>query len=94
MITALQSRHIPVFLAGIYANPTLGPDFGKAFNAIYPDLAKQHAIPLYPFFLDGVVGQPAMQLSDGLHPNAAGVAVMVSKILPSIERWLKSLPQA
>ena len=91
MISALRTRRIAVFLAGMYATPTLGPEFGKAFNAIYPDLAKRHAIPLYPFFLDGVVGQASMQLADGIHPNAAGVATMVNRILPSVEAWLKDL---
>ena len=90
MIAALQKRKIAVFLAGMYANPTLG---GKSFNAIYPELAAKYGIPLYPFFLTGVAGQRQLQLSDGLHPNAAGVDVMVRGILPAIETWLKTLPR-
>ena len=81
-----------MFLAGIYANPTLGADFGKAFDAIHADLAKTYGVPLYPFFLDGVAGQPQLQLQDGMHPNADGVAVTVRGILPAIEAWLKTLP--
>lgn len=93
MLAALNKRHIAVFLAGMYASPTMGTEFVGAFNAIYPELAKQYGTPLYPFFLNGVVGQPNLQLQDGMHPNAAGVAKIVSGILPSIEQWLKTLPQ-
>lgn len=91
MIAALQKRRISVFLAGMYATPTLGATYVDAFNAIYPDLAKAHDLPLYPFFLDGVLGQAKLQLEDGLHPNAAGVDTMVRGILPRIEAWLKTL---
>ena len=91
MITALNKRHIPVFLAGMYAVPTLGTDYIKAFNAIFPDLAKEHGLPFYPFFLDGIVGQRDLHLSDGMHPNAAGVEIVVHSIQPAIEAWLKSL---
>lgn len=93
MITALQKRRIAVFLAGMYATPTLGATYVNAFNAIYPDLAKAHGLPLYPFFLDGVLGQAKLQLEDGLHPNAAGVDAMVHGILPRVEAWLRTLPQ-
>jgi len=48
-------------------------------------------VPLYPFFLDGVVGNPVLQLSDGMHPTAEGVDVMVAKILPSVEAFLGTL---
>lgn len=91
MIEKLQARHIKVFLAGMLASPTLGAEFGKSFNAIYPDLAKTYGVPLYPFFLEGVTGQAKLQLSDGLHPNAGGVGVMVRGILPSVETWLKAM---
>lgn len=91
MITAMKKRNIAVFLAGMFATPTLGATYVDAFNAIYPDLAKAHDLPLYPFFLDGVVGQAKLQLEDGLHPNAAGVETMVRGILPRVEAWLKTL---
>lgn len=92
MIQRLQARRIPVFLAGMLASPTLGDAYVRSFNAIYPDLARQYGLPLYPFFLNGVVGQAKLQLSDGAHPNAEGVDAMVRGILPSIEAWLKTLP--
>ena len=91
MIQKLQARKIAVFLAGMVASPTLGADYGRTFNAIYPDLAKAYSLPLYPFFLDGVAEDPQLKLNDGMHPNAGGVTLMVKGILPSIEAWLRGI---
>lgn len=89
MLAKLRQRRIKVLLAGMLAAPNLGADYGKRFNAIYPALARKHAVPLYPFFLDGVAGNRALQLADGMHPNKAGVAVMVRNILPSVRAALE-----
>ena len=67
------------------AAPNLGADYGQAFDAIYPDLAAKYGAPLYPFFLDGVAADPKLTQHDGLHPNAAGVGVIVGRILPKVE---------
>ena len=56
MIRTLQARHIRVLLVGMLAPPNMGVDYGKAFNPIYPDLAREFDLDLYPFFLDGVAG--------------------------------------
>lgn len=86
MIRRLQQKNITVVLAGMRAAPNLGPDYQAEFDAIFPDLAARYGIPLYAFFLDGVVGEPAYQLDDGMHPNAAGVQRMVDRALPLIEQ--------
>jgi acyl-CoA thioesterase-1 len=88
MIARLDGRGIDVLLAGMVAAPNLGPDYAEAFNPIYPELAKQYDLPLYPFFLDGVAAQASLQLEDGMHPNAAGVDRMVEGILPMVEAQL------
>lgn len=88
MITRLQQKDITVLLAGMLAAPNLGPDYQAAFDAIFPELAERHGIDLYPFFLDGVAGQPGYQLEDGMHPNAAGIDIMVSRALPTVEKLL------
>jgi len=88
IISRLQSQNVPVLLAGMLAPPNLGPDYQRQFNGLFPDLAKSHRIPLYPFFLDGVAAHPDLQLNDGMHPTAQGVAVMVRNILPSVLAWL------
>jgi acyl-CoA thioesterase-1 len=85
MVSRLTQRGIPVLLCGMLAPPNLGADYGRAFNAIYPDLAKTYDTLLYPFFLDGVVTDRKLNQGDGLHPTAAGVDVIVARILPQVE---------
>jgi len=91
IVERLKARGIPVMLAGMYASPNLGVDYGRAFNRIFPDIAKKHDLVLYPFFLDGVVGETSLNLPDGLHPTAKGIEVIVSRILPSVETFLARL---
>ncbi|WP_192181751.1 arylesterase [Mesorhizobium amorphae] len=86
MLAKLKQRKIAVLLAGMRAAPNLGADYQNAFDAIYPKLAAKYGVPLYPFFLDGVAGQPGLLLEDGLHPNAKGVEMMVERILPTVEK--------
>jgi acyl-CoA thioesterase I len=88
ILTRLAKRHIAVMLCGMKAAPNLGADYGKAFDGIYPDLSAKHGVLLYPFFLEGVAANPALIQSDGLHPNAAGVDVIVGRILPKIEELI------
>jgi acyl-CoA thioesterase-1 len=92
MILRLKERNIPVMLFGIPAWSNAGPEYGRKFNAIYPDLAKIYDVPLYPFFLDGVFGERELMLSDNIHPSATGVQEIVRRTLPSIEAFLRSLP--
>lgn len=89
IIVKLKQKDIPVLLAGMMAPPNLGPTYGKAFNAVFPALAKEHGILLYPFFLDGVAAQPSLNLSDGMHPNPSGIDIIVQRILPSVEALLE-----
>ncbi len=88
ILTRLQSRNIPVLFAGMYAPPNLGKEYGTEFRNVYEDLATRHDIDFYPFFLDGVAGLPDLNLNDGIHPNAAGIAVIVERILPAVQRML------
>jgi acyl-CoA thioesterase-1 len=84
-----RAAHLPTLLAGMRAAPNLGPEYAGQFSAIYPALAKAYDVPLYPFFLDGVAGDPKLNQPDGLHPTADGVEVIVQRILPSVEALLK-----
>jgi acyl-CoA thioesterase-1 len=88
IVQRLKARHIEVLLCGMLAAPNLGADFGRAFNSIYPDLAAANDVLLYPFFLDGIVSDPKLNLGDGLHPTADGVARIVDGILPKVEALL------
>jgi len=88
MLRRLQERKIPVLLCGMVAPPNMGAEYGRAFNGIYPDLAAQTGAILYPFFLTGVAADPKLNQRDGLHPTAAGVAVIVNRILPQVEELI------
>jgi len=83
-----RAAHLPTLIAGIRAAPNLGPEYDRAFDAIYPALAEAYHVSLYPFFLDGVAGDPKLNQPDGLHPNAEGVEVIVQRILPAVEGLL------
>jgi acyl-CoA thioesterase I len=83
-----KAADIPVLLTGMRAAPNLGSDYGRAFDAIYPELAQNSGAILYPFFLDGVAADPKLNQPDGLHPTAAGVALIVERILPAAEALL------
>ena len=85
IVTRLKARGLPVLLAGMLAPPNLGAEYGEAFNTIYADLAETHGLILYPFFLDGVAAERHLNLGDGIHPTAEGVAVIVERILPEVE---------
>jgi acyl-CoA thioesterase-1 len=82
---------VAILLCGMYAPRNMGADFTKAFDAIYPALAKEHGILLYPFFLEGVAGRPALNQADGIHPTAQGIAVIVENIYPSVLKLLKTV---
>jgi acyl-CoA thioesterase I len=91
ILQRLKERHIAVLLCGMRAAPNLGTDYAAAFEAIYPDLAGKYGVSLYPFFLDGVAADLGRLQRDGLHPNAAGVEVMVAAILPKVEQLIAQI---
>ena len=66
----------------------LGEEYGRAFDGMYPELAEKHKLILYPFFLDGVALNGSLNLGDGIHPNAKGVAEITRRILPAVEELI------
>lgn len=91
IITRLKARKIAVLLAGMAAPRNNGPEYIAAFDAIYPRLAAKHGVMLYPFFLDGIVGNPALNLADMIHPNPAGVRVITERMLPIAEAFISGI---
>ncbi|TZG26212.1 arylesterase [Sphingomonas montanisoli] len=83
-----KKRNIPVLIAGMRAAPNLGADYRRRFDSIFPDLAAKYRAPLYPFFLNGMIGNRGLHIGDNLHPNAKGVAVIVKGILPQVRAAL------
>jgi len=92
IITRLKARDIPVLLTGMYAPRNLGEAYYSRFDAIYPRLAQKHGLVLYPFFLDGVAGDRRLNQPDLLHPTAEGIGVIVQSILPTVRRFIATLP--
>jgi acyl-CoA thioesterase-1 len=88
-----HAARLPTLIAGMRAAPNLGAEYDREFSAIYPDLAKAHDAALYPFFLDGVAGDPKLNQPDGVHPTTEGVEVIVERIAPSVEETLKRVKQ-
>ena len=91
ILRELRQRKISVLLAGMLAPPNFGKTYGQEFKKIYLDLAREFNVPLYKFFLEGVAGKPALNQSDGIHPNKKGVVVIVERILPRVVSILKTL---
>lgn len=88
ILTRLKQENIPVLLAGMHAPPNFGRDYAEAFHAAYHSLAEKHDVVFYPFFLDGVATEPSLNQPDGIHPNEQGVAIIVERILPEVEKLL------
>jgi acyl-CoA thioesterase-1 len=90
ILVKLKAAHIAVLLCGMRAPRNLGPEYAAQFDAIYPRLAKQYGVLFYPFILDGVALNPKLNQADGIHPNPAGVRIIVDRILPDVLRLAKS----
>jgi len=75
------------------APPNYGTDYAARFNTIYPDLAREYDVPLYPFFLAGVAADRKLNQADGIHPTAEGVDIIVNNALPAVEAFLGSIHQ-
>jgi acyl-CoA thioesterase-1 len=88
ILSRLDERGIPVLVAGMRAAPNLGPEYRSGFDAMYERIAERHGALLYPFFLEGVAANTALNLPDGIHPTAEGVRVIVSGILPQTEELM------
>jgi acyl-CoA thioesterase-1 len=88
ILTKLQARHVKVLLAGMYAPRNLGQAYVGEFDTVYTRLAAKHGVALYPFFLDGVAGDAALNQADGMHPNAQGVDIIVARIGPQVQKLL------
>ncbi len=84
----LKRRNLAVLLTGMRAPPNLGPEYGREFADLFPRLARKHGVSLYPFFLDGVAAVPDLNQDDAIHPNAAGVGVIVERIVPYVRRLI------
>ena len=88
IIRVVQNKNIPILLTGMQTPSSYGHDYQSSFNSIYPQLAKEYEIFLYPFLLEGVALNPNLNQSDGKHPNEKGIALMSKKIAKKIKNIL------
>ncbi|HUO89973.1 MAG TPA: arylesterase [Rhizomicrobium sp.] len=91
VLAKLKAAHLPVLLIGMKAPRNLGPEYAAQFDPIYPKLAKAYGAILYPFMLDGVALNPRLNQADGIHPNPAGVKVIVDRILPYAQQLVREV---
>jgi len=89
ILARLTAEGLPVLLVGMQAPRNLGADYAEDFDDIFPQLAEEHKVLLYPFFLDGVALEPRLNQADGIHPNKDGVAVIVENIMPYVRQLLR-----
>jgi acyl-CoA thioesterase-1 len=89
ILDRLKAAHVKVLLTGMHAQHNLGPDYVQAFDAIYPRLARDTHVLFYPFILDGVALNPKLNQADGMHPNPAGVKIIVARMLPYVLKLIR-----
>lgn len=94
ILKKLKAAHVPVLLLGMKAPRNLGSDYAREFDPIYPRLAKAYGVLFYPFVLDGVAMNPRLNQADGMHPNPAGVKIVVAHLLPDVKKLIAEVPKA
>jgi acyl-CoA thioesterase-1 len=77
-----------VLLVGMRVPPNYGDDYARAFAAVFPAVARRTGVPLVPFLLDGVAGDPRLNQPDGIHPTADGQRVMADRLWPFLRPLL------
>lgn len=94
IIERLQQKNIPVLLTGMKAPPNLGSEYQAEYDTLFAKLADKYGTAFYPFFLDGVAADPALNQNDGIHPNERGVKLIIEKIGPVIKNWITTTGQS
>ncbi len=92
ILDALAARKIPVLLSGMLAPPNFGREYGDAFSRVFTQLGQRPGVIYDPFFLEGVVADPALNQPDRIHPNPEGVRRIVARLLPAMERLIAAVP--
>jgi acyl-CoA thioesterase-1 len=91
ILSQIRSAGAEILLTGMLAPPNLGREYGAEFAALYPALAHRHGVLFYPFFLEGVAANPELNQADRIHPNAAGVDIIVKRLLPMVKELLQKV---
>jgi acyl-CoA thioesterase-1 len=89
IIRRAKNRDITVLLTGMEAPPNYGAVYTTEFRQAFRDLARQHDVPFIPFYLEGVAGIPALNIADGMHPNASGARIVEGTVWRALEPLLR-----
>jgi len=89
IVSVIKANNIEVLLCGMKMLPNMGSEYSKAFMRVYPEIAQKHEIPLVPFFLEGVGGDPRFNQPDRLHPTVKGYLRIVDHIYPYVLDMIK-----
>jgi acyl-CoA thioesterase-1 len=89
VLRTLDDEGVATLFAGMRAPRNMGDQYVREFDSLFPELAEKHGVVFYPFFLKGVAQDPDLNQSDGIHPNAEGVKVIVDNILPKVEALIE-----
>ena len=84
IIATLRKAGAKIVLAGMTLPPNYGPEYIRSFEAVYKDLANQYRLPLIPFLLSGVGGNPALMQRDGIHPTGEGNRIVAGNVMKSL----------
>jgi acyl-CoA thioesterase-1 len=87
IIERSQARGATVLLAGMYTSTNAGREYQTEIHDMYRTLAGEYKVVLIPFFLEGVAGNPSLNLEDGVHPNTEGTKIVAE----TVYRYLKPL---
>ena len=94
IVSLARRRGIAVLLAGMEAPPNFGAIYTAQFRHVFQELASEHDVTFMPFLLDGVAGDPALNQADGIHPNAAGAAIVADRVRTALMPLLPVLTPA
>jgi acyl-CoA thioesterase-1 len=89
IVRRFRAAGVQVLLAGMRVPPNYGEPYGREFAAAFPAVARKTGVPLVPFLLDGVAGDPRLNQADGIHPNAKGQSVIVERVWPYLKPFLR-----
>jgi acyl-CoA thioesterase I len=90
IIQIFKEHHVTVVLAGMKMLVNYGPAYTVPYARLYAEIADQEKILFIPFFLEGIAGNPELNLSDGIHPNAKGYQIVAASVYPYV---LKAIQQ-
>ena len=84
----LKYPDVKIVIAGMMVPPNMGEAYTSEFVKIYPELAKKNDVQLIPFLLDGVAGNPDLNLADGIHPNIEGHRIVAETVWDILKKLL------